>query len=414
MPANMTGHSYFYSYYFCHHTVASLWKHPNSPYWTACFTDETGRQLKRSTKEIDRRKASKIAEVFEDAAKLARSAELTRSAASKVLNELMERTHGEGLDTRTTRQHFTDYFSSLEARGTKAGTLQRYRPIFDGFLVHLGEARSNARISSVSAQEVQSFRDAELRAGKTSGTADFALKVLNGLFEDARRKAIILSNPVQAVTKLPNTMSEERQPFTDEQVSELLDVADLEWQGMILFGYHTGARLTDIANFTRANLDQKILRFRDQKTSHRKQRASERETFVVMAQDLLDYINNMPLAMQINAPLFPSLHGRKSGSAGGLSNAFARLLVKAGIDRGQGDTKKGLGRRFSALSFHSLRHTMISRLANSDAPEAVTKAMSGHSTDEAHRRYVHLDAEAQARVVAKAPCIWKGPRAGIA
>ncbi len=388
--------------------MASVWKHPKSPFWTACFTDETGKQSKRSTKLEDRKLAMKAAEAFEEAAKKAKAAELTRAAAVKMLNDLMERTHGEGLDTRSTREHFKDYVASLEARGTKDGTLKRYRPIFDGFLAHLGDARSNARIASVSAQEVESFRDAERKAGKTPGTADFALKVLNGVFEDARRKAVILANPVQAVKPLASAMSEERRPFTDNQVKALLAVADTEWQGMILFAYHTGIRLNDAANLSRQNIEGgKLLRFREAKTAHRKQRATERETVVVMASDLRDYLKSLAVPMAKDAPLFPSLYGKKSGSAGGLSNAFARLLDKAGIDRELGEARKGKGRRFSALSFHSLRHTMISRLANSDAPEAVTKAMSGHSTDEAHRRYVHLDTNAQARVVAKAPRIWR-------
>jgi integrase len=388
--------------------MASLWKHPNSPFWTACYTDETGRQVKKTTKQTDRRLAMKSAEAFEEAAKMARGSELTRAAAVKMLNELMVRTHGDGLDNRSTRQHFADYQASLTARGTKEATLKRYKPVFDGFLAHLGDARANARLASVAAQEIESFRDAELRAGKTSGTAGFALKVLNGVFEDARRKAIILHNPIQAVSVLANGSSEERRPFTDAQVKALLAVADVEWQGMILFAYHTGIRLNDAANLTRQNIEGgKLLRFREAKTAHRKQRASERETVVVMASDLRDYLKSLPVPMKKDAPLFPSLYGKKSGSAGGLSNAFARLLEKAGIDREQGDTKKGKGRRFSALSFHSLRHTMISRLANSDAPEAVAKAMSGHSTDEAHRRYVHLDTAAQEKVVAKAPRLWR-------
>lgn len=391
--------------------MASLWKHPNSPFWTACFTDENGRQVKKSTKLEDRRLAMKAAEAFEEAAKKARGAELTRAAAVKMLNELMERTHGEGLDSRSTRQHFTDYQASLATRSTKEGTLKRYRPIFDGFLAHLGDARANARLASVSSQEIEGFRDTELRAGKTAATAAFGLKVLNGVFEDARRKAVILHNPVPDVLKRmgqsAKATSEERRPFTDTQVSALLAVADVEWQGMILLAFHTGIRLNDAANLTHANLDGKLLRFREAKTAHRKQRASERETVVVMAKDLVGYFKSQPIPMKKDAPLFPSLHGRTTGSAGGLSNTFARLLDKAGIDREQGEARKGKGRRFSALSFHSLRHTMISRLANSDAPEAVTKAMSGHSTDEAHRRYVHLDTEAQSRVVAKAPRLWR-------
>ena len=387
--------------------MASLWKHPKSPYWSACFTDESGRQLKRSTKERNATVARKIADSIEEAAKKAGAAELTRAAGMKIITEMMERTHGEGLDTRSTREHVESYIAALRTRGTKEATLKRYSPVFDGFLSHLGSARANARLASVTPQEIEGFRDAELRAGKSPGTADFALKVLNGVFEDAKRKASILHNPVQAVKPLSKVGNEERLPFTDRQVSALLVVADLEWQGMILFAFHTGIRLNDAANLTWQNIDGgKFLRFREQKTAHRKQRASERETVVVLADDLREYLKSLPVPFRKTTPLFPSLHGKKSGSAGGLSNAFAHLMETVGIDRQKGETRKGKGRRFSALSFHSLRHSMISRLANSDAPEAVAKAMSGHSTDEAHRRYIHLDTEAQERVIATAPRIW--------
>lgn len=391
--------------------MASLWKHPNSPFWTACFTDETGRRVKRSTHTADRRAALKIAETLEEAAKKARASELTRATATKLLNELMERTHGDGLDGRSIRQHFTDHTARLEAREKKASTVKRYKPIFDGFLSHLGEARSKARLASVTRQEIESFYDAEVKAGKSRASAAFALKVLNGVFEGARKNAAILANPVPGVLKdlagEAQAATEERQPFNDMQVSALLEAADDEWQGMILLAYHTGIRLNDAANLTRTNLDGDILRFREAKTAHRKRRASERETVVMLADDLVQYFASRRIPKKPDAPLFPSLYGKKSGSAGGLSNAFARIMAKAGIDRGQGDKKRGKGRRFSAFSFHSLRHTMISRIAASDAPEAVRKAIAGHSSDEAHRRYVHLDVEAQAKVVAQAPRIWR-------
>jgi len=391
--------------------MASLWKHPKSSFWAACFTDETGRQLKRSTKSTDRRAALKIAESWEDAARKARVGELTRAASVKLVNDLMERVSGDGLDDRSISQHFTDYADRLANREKKESTLRRYKPIFDGFQASLGEMRSKARLASVTAQEIESFYDAEVKAGKTRATAAFGLKVLNAVFEDARKKAAILHNPVPGVLKdlthEAQTATEERQPFTDAQVSALLAAADEEWQGMILLAYHTGIRLNDAANLTRANLDGRLLRFREGKTAHRKRRASDRETVVMLADDLVQYFASRPAAKKPDAPLFPSLFGKKSGSAGGLSNAFARIMEKAGIDRGQGDKKKGKGRRFSAFSFHSLRHTMISRVAASDAPEAVRKAMAGHSSDEAHRRYIHLDVDAQEKVVAQSPRLWK-------
>jgi len=196
---NRGGPSGFDSYRAAHSLMASVWKHPNSPFWTACFTNETGKQVKRSTKTEDRELALQMAESFEAAARQARGAELTRTAAVKLLNDLLERTQGEGLDARSTRRYFTDHLASLEARGTKDSTLKRYRPIFESFLAHLGESRASARLASVTAQEVAAYHAAELKAGKTPGAAAYALKVLHGVFEDARHQAVISANPVCAL-----------------------------------------------------------------------------------------------------------------------------------------------------------------------------------------------------------------------
>ena len=46
---------------------------PESQYWTACFRDENGRQRRISTKETNNKKALKIAEEFEHAAKTKRT-----------------------------------------------------------------------------------------------------------------------------------------------------------------------------------------------------------------------------------------------------------------------------------------------------------------------------------------------------
>jgi len=210
--------------------MASTWRQSNSPFYTACYTDETGRRMKRSTKLTDRKKALKMAEAFEDAAKLAKGAELTRTAAMKVLNELMERTHGEGIDNRSTRQHVADYQAGIK---TKESTLKRYRPIFDGFLAHLGEARADARLASVTSQELESFRNAELKAGKSAGTADFALKVLNGLFKKALKYGIIQLNPVGAVDALENSEKEwEKAVILGDSLASLLPNSAAVWMSL--------------------------------------------------------------------------------------------------------------------------------------------------------------------------------------
>ena len=52
--------------------VASLWKHPNSPFWSACFTVRPSNLLpeerwKRSLRTEDRKLARQIADMLQDA-----------------------------------------------------------------------------------------------------------------------------------------------------------------------------------------------------------------------------------------------------------------------------------------------------------------------------------------------------------
>ena len=58
--------------------MASIWKHPKSKYFTACWTDSTGRRLKRSNKSTDKRQAEKLARQFEEESRAKRTATQAR------------------------------------------------------------------------------------------------------------------------------------------------------------------------------------------------------------------------------------------------------------------------------------------------------------------------------------------------
>jgi integrase len=52
-----------------------------------------------------------------------------------------------------------------------------------------------------------------------------------------------------------------------------------------------------------------------------------------------------------------------------------------------------------------LRHSFVSRLANLEVLPDVRKQLAGHSSDEIHRRYVHLDISLQAKAIGKLPSV---------
>lgn len=317
----------------------------------------------------------------------------------------MEVTIGENLDVQSVEAYFDQWRKGKNATGTSSGTLSGYEPVLKGFLESLPEKRRRVSVASITAIEVERFRNAELEAGKTPGTANFAVKVLRAVFNTARRRGLCPANPAEAVEMLAE-VSEERSPFSKDQVKDLLRVADNQWQGMILLGYHTGIRLSDAANLTWANIDllNRTLVFRARKTAGRI-RTGQKDSVVYMHQDLVTYFESLPGSDDPNAPIFPSLYRKTAGSHGGLSNAFGRLMGLAGIRTPLGPEKRGEGRQFRALSFHGLRHSFISRLANSEVAADVRKQIVGHSSDDVHRRYVHLDLSLQAKAIANLPSL---------
>jgi integrase len=63
-------------------------------------------------------------------------------------------------------------------------------------------------------------------------------------------------------------------------------------------------------------------------------------------------------------------------------------MGKAGF---AGDLARGKngGRKLAALSFHCLRHTFNSIMANEGVASEVRQKLTGHASEEVHRRYTH-------------------------
>jgi site-specific recombinase XerD len=139
----------------------------------------------------------------------------------------MEVSIGEHLDVQSVETYIEQWLRSKKATGTSSGTLSRYEPVLEGFLQSLSEKRRRTSVSSITALEVERFRNSELEAGKTPGTANFAVKVLRAVFNTARRRGLCPSNPAEAVEMLPEE-SQERLPFSKDQVKDLLAVAESE------------------------------------------------------------------------------------------------------------------------------------------------------------------------------------------
>ncbi len=372
--------------------MPSLWKREKSPYWFCCYTSATGQRLKKSTKQVDRKRAWEVCLAIEHAENHAKNGTLTEQVAKKIIGEILERTTGEQLHSYKVQDWFTHWLDLKEQVRTSKTTV-RYRQVIRDFIVSLGN-RANLALVHLTPKDLLAYRNSIVAANKTARTANLSVKVVSAALNAALRQGYIPSNPATAVESLP-VKSEERATFTPAQVSKLVRAANGDWRGATLLGYYSGARLGDVANMRWEAIDwpNKVIRFTPSKT--------KRPVAIPLHRDLeRELLKNAGIG---RAPMFPSLAGKGTGGKHGLSGRFAAIMEKVGI-KGKRTQASG-GRTLSSLSFHSLRHSFNSAMANAGISQEVRQKLTGHASPEMNKVYTHHELEALRAAVSVIPSI---------
>lgn len=364
-----------------------------SPYWFCCYTSATGQRLKKSTKQKDRKKAWEVCLAIENAEGHARNGTLTEQTAKKIIGEILERTTGEPLQSFKAREWFQHWLDIKEQ--VRAGkTTTRYRQVVRDFLASLGN-RANLNIAHVASKDILAYRNLIISAGKSARTANLSVKVVSAAFNAALRQKHISSNPCTALETL-NVETEEKGTFSPAQISKLLRAAEGDWRGAILLGYYTGARLGDVANmkWNAVDLDKKLIRFTPSKT--------KKPVTIPLHDDLgRELLKNPGIG---KAFLFPSLASKGTGGRHGLSGRFAAIMEKAGIE-GTITRQAHGGRALSSLSFHSLRHSFNSAMANAGVSQEIRQKLTGHVSAEVNTHYTHHELEPLRAAISTLPKI---------
>jgi integrase len=379
--------------------MASIWRHPNSRYFTACFRDQNGRQRRITTKSTDRRKAAKIADSFEKVAREKR----TRTHVLRVIAQLHEEIGGQPICRTSLREFATSWLVEKEA-STVAVTSDFYRASVAKLLRFLGE-RAEFPINEITKQDLLSYRKSLI--GKVSAkTINHDFAAIRMLFRSARKEDVIEKDPAETIAALRtarNGASSARRAFTLDELRTILSVADDEWRSMILVGLYSGQRLSDVGRLTWENVDLERgeIRLVTSKTGKR--------LIIPLATPLLRHLESMGSSDNPRAPLHPRAAEiiRREGKSSTLSRQFAELLSTAGLRLRKSHQGEGKGR--SAVreshgpSFHSLRRTATTLLHEAGVPAAVCQALIGHDSEAMHELYVKVGHEALQKAAAALP-----------
>jgi integrase len=376
--------------------MASIHKDPRgkSPFWYCAFYGADGRRMFRSTKATDRKTALKICLAWESASTKARRKELTAAQARKVLAEMVAFSSGETLSFHSARSWLNDWLRNKTGAISEI-TLGRYQQVVRDFLTHIGR-RAEASIAAVSPGDIIAFRNRLRAEGLSVATCNSIRSMLNAPFESAHKLGFIPINPVAAVEPLKErTVKPGRDPFTAEEAARLVEAAEGDWRGAVLLGATSGLRLSDVANlcWESVDMDAGLLRIDTRKTG--------KSVILPMHSDFAAWLSGRPRGIG-KAPVFPELAGKLIAGRRGLSVQFRDIARKAGVT-GRVVTREGKGRTTNSKTFHALRHSFISALANAGVASEIRQKLAGHSDSKVHANYTHHEVQTLRGAIDKLP-----------
>jgi integrase len=157
--------------------------------------------------------------------------------------------------------------------------------------------------------------------------------------------------------------------------------------------------LSDVANITGDSIDleKRVITFVPGKTRRM------RKQLVIPLHPDLQRVLLEKLGVG-KAFLFPSLAGRPTGGKTGLSGQFGKIMSAAGIV-GATTRHTPQGRQNKSLSFHSLRHSFNSAMANAGVSQEIRQKLTGHASADMNTIYTHHEIEPLRLAIGKIPGI---------
>ena len=375
--------------------MPSIHRREGRPHWYAAFYNSDGLRALKSTGTDDKKEAMRRCLEWAEASKTGREGRLTQERARKVLADIFARANKETMPASTVKEYMEHWLAKKELE-VEESSLVQYRSARNALLDHLG-AKANRPIETIALRDVSALRDTLARR-MAAASVNKTMKILGGVWRQARKDGLLDDDLFSKVSPVKGS-SGNRRPFTLAELKLILDVADSEWRGMILFGYYVGARLSDSASLTWANVDLTSgdLHYTAQKT--------KRPMHVPLANPLIEYLMALPSSDNPQAPLFPSSpEGNRSGT---LSNRFYNIMVSAGLVPKRTHEKEKGGRAskrvLNELSFHCLRHSAASALRNHGVTDVVAMTLLGHESAAIARHYTKIDRATLRRAVDALP-----------
>jgi integrase len=348
-------------------------------------TRRNGKLIRHSTGESDKAKADKKLAALQAMEAAQRAGKLDRQ-----LFEALTGTHIEAVELFAS---LDTWISEIRSENTRAN-YKTFAAQFKAALPH------NPALADITHEQVRTYL-AGVRAEKRASTANLRLKQAKAFF--SRYQGALRKDPTEGIPAFKETArdSVDREPFTPDQIKQVMAIAPPFWRCAAALSFYTGLRLSDVAMLKVGNL-------KGDKVTVATAKTGEKICVNLPASIAAMIREDIPPSAGSGDYVWPEqAKHAEANEVTNLSGQFATLLVNAGLRKdqvGAGNGKTGR-RTLHSLSFHSLRHSLVSALANSGVNQQVVKKFVGHGSTRINDAYTHIGQDALDRAVALLPDI---------
>jgi integrase len=365
--------------------MAWLYKHPKSGRWFLGW--RVGKKsFNRSTGTADRKEAEKQLSTVQ--------LMVTTNREGK-LNEAVYRSlTGQSLQRVALKPAVADYLLRCTPR-VSTGTLKAYRSALDDLLESVHATDTKPDLADITKDVLEKYL-ANYRLRASAKSCNNKVKYIGTFFRDADQK-YHTGDPTKHIATYHETPAEadapDRRPFTAVELGKVYSVApDGFWKVAIKCAYFTGFRLGRIATLQWQHVDfeNRIFDVKDVKPQKKKK----------VAVPIMDGLFNDLKSLRASAgdvkptdylwPAQAQLY-REQGAAP-LSYEFHQVvLVPAGLVTTY--KQKADRRTTNEVSFHSIKHSVVTGMKSIGAPEMIVREMVGHDSAAVSAIYTHASTE---------------------
>lgn len=368
--------------------MATVFRRKGSETWVAAYRvwDAVAGKWEwkqKSTGATDKAIASGIAATLERGSAEAKGGTLNRAKALEMVNDILRLA---GLGAVAQSPPISDIANRIldESETTTAETTARkYRAQWTALKGWAGD-KVNAGCDTWTHDDCAAYYR-HCRSKYSTTTANDHLRFVSMLFSRAVQLGHCVTNPASTVKTAAND-SVEKQTFTRDQCAKLYRVMRknrrADWTALLGLGWHTGHRIQDLLRVVAADLAHDTELGWILTLNPAKKRGKGRTVALPLPSWLARRIRRLGDLRTIN---------RADNRNGRISEEFVIWMRAAGID--PCPIKRG-PRVVHLRSFHSLRHSMSSRLVAAGISGELARLVTDHDSPKVQRRYVHAEIRA--------------------